>query len=230
MRKNSLVMIGVDLHTADQLLPRHCPVAVRKVGSAVWTERTVTAVQTASCLLRWLTSLCDIKPTAARLYCQRHFINTPSLRHVSTTKGSSSGNKTDTMQQPERQNEWPDVKFSLASRVYWPILGGRNMTATSEWDHNFRHTCTICKDFVLLCAWRCKVCYNCTCTCVLTSTILHVTHFGDLAVALYQFPSLKTVAYRGRCLGGSNPPTRNSEVLTKLSRIPSSVENTSVTV
>jgi hypothetical protein len=30
-------------------------------------------------------------------------------------------------------------------------------------------------------------------------------------------------------LGGSNPP-RNSEVLTKLSRIPSSVENTSVTV
>jgi hypothetical protein len=31
-------------------------------------------------------------------------------------------------------------------------------------------------------------------------------------------------------LGGSNPPPRNSEVLTKLSRIPSSVENTSAAV
>jgi hypothetical protein len=33
----------------------------------------------------------------------------------------------------------------------------------------------------------------------------------------------------GGVLGGSTPPPRNSEVLTRLSRIPSSVENTSVT-
>jgi hypothetical protein len=40
---------------------------------------------------------------------------------------------------------------------------------------------------------------------------------------------LSSVAYRG---GGCSisPPPRNSEVLTKLSRIPSSVENTSLTV
>jgi hypothetical protein len=36
-----------------------------------------------------------------------------------------------------------------------------------------------------------------------------------------------TLAYRGGL--GVQPPVRNSEVLTKLSRIPSSVENTSVT-
>jgi hypothetical protein len=34
----------------------------------------------------------------------------------------------------------------------------------------------------------------------------------------------------GGGLGGSNPPPRNSEVFTKLNRIPSSVENRSVTV
>jgi hypothetical protein len=34
----------------------------------------------------------------------------------------------------------------------------------------------------------------------------------------------------GEVLGGSNPPPRNSKVLTKLSQIPSSVENTSLTV
>jgi hypothetical protein len=37
--------------------------------------------------------------------------------------------------------------------------------------------------------------------------------------------------WRTEGLGGSTPPPpRNSEILTKLSRIPSSVENTSVTV
>ena len=41
-------------------------------------------------------------------------------------------------------------------------------------------------------------------------------------------PQSVAVAYRGGGLGVFNPP-RNSEVLTKLSRIPSSVENTSVT-
>jgi hypothetical protein len=41
--------------------------------------------------------------------------------------------------------------------------------------------------------------------------------------------AVNAVAYREGGLGGSNPP-RNSEVLTKLSRIPCSVENTSVTV
>jgi hypothetical protein len=40
---------------------------------------------------------------------------------------------------------------------------------------------------------------------------------------------VEPVAYREGVLGGSNPP-RSSEVLTKLSRIPSSVKNTSVTV
>jgi hypothetical protein len=40
---------------------------------------------------------------------------------------------------------------------------------------------------------------------------------------------LKAVAYRG-VFGGFKPPPRNSEVLTKLSRISSSVKNTSVTV
>jgi hypothetical protein len=34
----------------------------------------------------------------------------------------------------------------------------------------------------------------------------------------------------GRGVGGFNPLPRNSEVLTKLSRIPSSMENTSITV
>jgi hypothetical protein len=50
--------------------------------------------------------------------------------------------------------------------------------------------------------------------------------------ALQYFPTLphKPVAYRGGYLEGSTLPPRNSEVLTKLSRIPSSVENTSVTV
>lgn len=43
MRKNSLVMIGVDLHTADQLVPRHCAVAVRKLGSALFERRVVSA-------------------------------------------------------------------------------------------------------------------------------------------------------------------------------------------
>jgi hypothetical protein len=44
-------------------------------------------------------------------------------------------------------------------------------------------------------------------------------------------PPSTSVAYRGGCLGGSTPPPpRNSKVLTELSRIPSSVENTSVTV
>jgi hypothetical protein len=42
---------------------------------------------------------------------------------------------------------------------------------------------------------------------------------------------LHAVAYRRGCLGCSTPPPqkKNSEVLTKLSRIPSYVENTSVT-
>ena len=42
-----------------------------------------------------------------------------------------------------------------------------------------------------------------------------------------QAARMGAVAYRGE--GGVKPPPRNSEVLTKLSRIPSSVENTSVT-
>ena len=53
MRTNSLVMIGVDLHTADQLLPRHCAVAVRKVGSGLF-ERCVDSADThcgANCIL-----------------------------------------------------------------------------------------------------------------------------------------------------------------------------------
>ena len=60
MRKNSLVMIGVDLHTTDQLLRRHCTVTVRNVGSAVFERRVYcdtncslcTAMQTAACVLR----------------------------------------------------------------------------------------------------------------------------------------------------------------------------------
>jgi hypothetical protein len=44
------------------------------------------------------------------------------------------------------------------------------------------------------------------------------------------FLSLTRIQWRTEGEGGFNPPTpRNSEVLTKLSRIPSSVENTSVT-
>lgn len=60
MRKNSLVMIGVDLHRADQLLPRHCAVAVRKLRSALF-ERRVDSAETncgSNCIL--FTAVADI--------------------------------------------------------------------------------------------------------------------------------------------------------------------------
>jgi hypothetical protein len=50
-------------------------------------------------------------------------------------------------------------------------------------------------------------------------------------IALYNCSTIHTAGqWRTEGGGGSHPPTpRNSEVLTKLSRIPSSVENTSIT-
>jgi hypothetical protein len=45
----------------------------------------------------------------------------------------------------------------------------------------------------------------------------------------YQLP-LHSGVPRGVVWGGGSNPSRNSEVLTKLSRMPSSVENTSITV
>jgi hypothetical protein len=53
--------------------------------------------------------------------------------------------------------------------------------------------------------------------------------YCDLKLKLIH-TDLVPVAYRGEGVGGSNPPSpRNSEVLTKLNRIPNFVENTSVT-
>lgn len=48
-------MIGVDLHTADQLLPRHCAVAVLCL-SDVWTQLAQTAVN--NCIL--FTAVADV--------------------------------------------------------------------------------------------------------------------------------------------------------------------------
>jgi len=42
---------------------------------------------------------------------------TLSLRHVSALKGPSSANTTDTFQQQGQQNELPDLKFDVVSRV-----------------------------------------------------------------------------------------------------------------
>jgi hypothetical protein len=59
-------------------------------------------------------------------------------------------------------------------------------------------------------------------------TLYTASGLGRPATALdwdNYFEVLESVAYRGGCWG-FNPPPRNSEVLTKLSRIPSSVENT----
>jgi hypothetical protein len=57
---------------------------------------------------------------------------------------------------------------------------------------------------------------------------------GDTLMVMFKAFKIKinsyTVAYRGGVCGVQTPPSpRNSEVLTKLSRIPSFVENTSVT-
>jgi hypothetical protein len=62
-----------------------------------------------------------------------------------------------------------------------------------------------------------------------------ITNFKYQFIAGIQFLHTRTNSAvsgvpRGVVWGGSNPPPRNSAVLTKLSRIPSSVENTSVTV
>jgi hypothetical protein len=58
-------------------------------------------------------------------------------------------------------------------------------------------------------------------------------NFEAITAALKESNSLKqAVAYRGRGFGGMfkpPPPPRNSEFFTKLIRISSSVENTSVT-
>jgi hypothetical protein len=52
----------------------------------------------------------------------------------------------------------------------------------------------------------------------------------SLLLQVFRLTYAHAVAYRGGGFGGFKPPPlRNSEVLTKLSRIPSSVENTSVT-
>jgi hypothetical protein len=48
-----------------------------------------------------------------------HFIQTiRSLQHVSTFKGTFSGNKFDTFWKQVQQNESPDVIFNLVFRVY----------------------------------------------------------------------------------------------------------------
>jgi hypothetical protein len=49
------------------------------------------------------------------MHYYHHFINTPSLRHVSTLKGPSSEGKADTFQRKGQARDLPDVKFNLVT-------------------------------------------------------------------------------------------------------------------